>query len=230
MHFPKGEKLTGWVAATHRTVCNSDPSLDFIDSVRRQPGCRVRACRCSPTSLVGVFALCACRSFNDQHRDGRTQRPLAHDPRVLDLSGCRRSRHRCAGRAAGRRRRRRTEVATSRRGRGSRSWRPMAQLCPTVVARAAALRRPPRRRFPVSMVPRACSRLHVDRRGATTLAHARVASSPASQSGDVGMCGRHRRGHIARRWRGSDLVMQAVPAATRRMPRLHACGSRTCST
>lgn len=205
MHFPKGEKLSGWVAATQRTVCNSDPSLDFIDLSPAPTG--LLSCLSVPLlasdHLVGVLSLYAPgrTAFNDQHRRTveRSARPLAHMIRgVLDFERVQEVTAQSALAAlpavatiVG------PEVCTS----------PTAVISFRVVAKSGAV-------VPDLVVARAAAALrrdlrvadflyrdgpagllavlpHVDRRGATTLAlraHARVASSLASQAGDVGAC------------------------------------------
>lgn len=205
MHFPKGEKLTGWVAATHRTVCNSDPSLDFIDLSPAPTG--LQSCLSVPLlageSLVGVLSLYAPgrSAFNDQHRRTveRSARPLAHMIRgVLDFERVQEVTAQSALAAL--------PVIAAVVG-PEVCHVPTAVVSFTVVAAngsvvpdlvvaraAAALRRDLRvadflyRDGPASLL---AVLPHVDRRGATTLAlraHARVASSLASQSGDVGTC------------------------------------------
>lgn len=205
MQFPKGEKLSGWVAATQRTVCNSDPSLDFVDLSPAPQG--LQSCLSVPLlagdSLVGVLSLYAPArtAFNDQHRRvvERSARPLAHLIRgVLDFE--------------------RVQEVTAQSALAALptvSMRADPEVCtvPTavisfrvvtpngaavpdlVLARAAAaLRRDLRvadflyRDGPAGLL---AVLPHVDRRGATTLAmraHARVASSLASQAGDIGTC------------------------------------------
>jgi putative methionine-R-sulfoxide reductase with GAF domain len=205
MHFPMGEKLTGWVAATQRTVCNSDPSLDFVDLSPAPPG--LQSCLSVPLlaadGLVGVLSLYAPErsAFNDQHRRTveRSARPLAHMIRgVLEFERVQEVTAQSALAAlpvlsavVG------PEICT----------RPTAVISFKVVAASGAV-------VPDLVVARAAAALrrdlrvadflyrdgpagllavlpHVDRRGATALAlraHARVKSSLASQTGDVGAC------------------------------------------
>ena len=68
-----GQHLSGWVAANHQSILNSDPLLDFGD-VGRQLSPRLRSClSCSLTSenqLVGVLSLYsnAKDGFTEDHR------------------------------------------------------------------------------------------------------------------------------------------------------------------
>ena len=55
-----GQRLTGWVAASRKTIANSDPTLDFgqlMESIKPRP----RSCLSTPlvanNSLVGVLSL-----------------------------------------------------------------------------------------------------------------------------------------------------------------------------
>ena len=205
MHFPMGEKLSGWVGATHRTVCNSDPSLDFTDLSPAPVG--LQSCLSVPLlaadGLVGVLSLYAPErsAFNDQHRRTveRSARPLAHMIRgVLEFERVQEATAESAlaalpplSSAAG------PEVCTT----------PTAVISFTVIATSGAA-------VPDLVLARAAAALrrdlrvadflyrdgaagllavlpHVDRRGATALALracGRVAASLASQAGDVGAC------------------------------------------
>jgi putative nucleotidyltransferase with HDIG domain len=80
-----GEHLTGWVAANGRTICNSDPALDFsalADPIQVE----LHSCLSVPLmagdTLVGVLSLYARdhQAFGDRHRRlvEQSSRPLAH--------------------------------------------------------------------------------------------------------------------------------------------------------
>jgi putative nucleotidyltransferase with HDIG domain len=80
-----GERLSGWVAANRRTICNSDAALDFGDEppAAERP---LQSCLSVPLlageALVGVFSLYAptAHAFSDGDREQaeRGARPLAH--------------------------------------------------------------------------------------------------------------------------------------------------------
>ena len=205
MRLPMGEKLSGWVGATQRTVCNSDPSLDFIDLSPAPDG--LQSCLSVPLlaadGLVGVLSLYAPErsAFNDQHRRTveRSARPLAHMVRgVLEFE--------------------RVQEATAQSALAALpvlSTSTNQEVCTTptavisfsvvadtgavvpdvVVARAAAALRRDLRVADFLYRDGAAGLLavlpHVDRRGATALALRacdRVAASLASQAGEVGAC------------------------------------------
>jgi putative nucleotidyltransferase with HDIG domain len=73
LRIPLGQRLSGWVAANRRTICNSDPTLDFGDAARSQ-SVRLRSCISTPLilgeHLTGVMTLYATETnaFNDDHR------------------------------------------------------------------------------------------------------------------------------------------------------------------
>ena len=73
LRIPLGQRLSGWVAANRRTICNSDPTLDFGDAARSQ-AVRLRSCISTPLilgeHLTGVMTLYATETnaFNDDHR------------------------------------------------------------------------------------------------------------------------------------------------------------------
>jgi len=68
-----GQRLSGWVAATRQTICNSDPTLDFGEVVRSRV-VKLRSCLSTPLvcdgSLVGVLSLYSddTDAFCEDHR------------------------------------------------------------------------------------------------------------------------------------------------------------------
>ena len=66
-----GQRLSGWVAANHQTIANSDPSLDFGDVAR---SLQLRSCLStvlvSGDRLIGVLSLYSndLNGFSDDHR------------------------------------------------------------------------------------------------------------------------------------------------------------------
>jgi diguanylate cyclase (GGDEF)-like protein/putative nucleotidyltransferase with HDIG domain len=68
-----GTRLSGWVAANRRTICNSDPLLDLGEAARSHNPC-LRSCLSTPLvageNLVGVLALYSAEAngFADNHR------------------------------------------------------------------------------------------------------------------------------------------------------------------
>jgi diguanylate cyclase (GGDEF)-like protein/putative nucleotidyltransferase with HDIG domain len=68
-----GQRLSGWVAATHQTISNSDPTLD-LGEVARASTPRLRSCLSTSLvcegQLVGVLSLYADtpQAFTDEHR------------------------------------------------------------------------------------------------------------------------------------------------------------------
>jgi diguanylate cyclase (GGDEF)-like protein/putative nucleotidyltransferase with HDIG domain len=60
LRIPRGQRLSGWVAANRQTIRNSDPVLDFGESARAMTP-RPRSCLSTPllasTDLVGVLTL-----------------------------------------------------------------------------------------------------------------------------------------------------------------------------
>ncbi len=206
MHFPMGEKLSGWVGATHRTVCNSDPSLDFVDLSPAPEG--LQSCLSVPLlaadGLVGVLSLYAPErsAFNDQHRRTveRSARPLAHMIRgVLEFERVQEATAQSALAAL--------PMLSAATSGPEFCTTPTAVISFSVVATSGAV-------VPDVVVARAAAALrrdlrvadflyrdgvagllavlpHVDRRGATALAARaceRVAASLASQAGEVGAC------------------------------------------
>lgn len=71
--IPRGQRLSGWVAANRQTIVNSDPVLDLGDSGRlARP--RLRSCLSTPLmtegGLVGVLTLYSVEpaAFSEDHR------------------------------------------------------------------------------------------------------------------------------------------------------------------
>jgi putative nucleotidyltransferase with HDIG domain len=73
IRIPRGQRLSGWVAANRRTIVNSDPYLD-LGEVARTLSPRLRSCLSVPllngNDLVGVLTIYSTRSqaFTDDHR------------------------------------------------------------------------------------------------------------------------------------------------------------------
>jgi diguanylate cyclase (GGDEF)-like protein len=73
LRIPRGQRVTGWVAANRQTIMNSDPTLDFGDLARR-PGIRLRSCLSTPLvageQLLGVLTLYSevSDAFSEDHR------------------------------------------------------------------------------------------------------------------------------------------------------------------
>jgi putative nucleotidyltransferase with HDIG domain len=73
LRIPRGQRLSGWVAATRQSIVNSDPILDLGDAARhlRPP---LASCLSTPlvsdTSLIGVLTAYATQTeaFTDDHR------------------------------------------------------------------------------------------------------------------------------------------------------------------
>lgn len=73
LRIPRGQRLTGWIAANKQTILNSDPVLDLGEVARSlQP--RLRSCLGThltvDSSLVGVITLYSTHrdAFNEDHR------------------------------------------------------------------------------------------------------------------------------------------------------------------
>lgn len=68
--IPKGQRLSGWVAATRRTIINSDPVLDLGESARAMSP-RPRSCLSAvmdvDQTLVGVLTLYSGGAFASDH-------------------------------------------------------------------------------------------------------------------------------------------------------------------
>jgi diguanylate cyclase (GGDEF)-like protein/putative nucleotidyltransferase with HDIG domain len=73
LRIPRGERLTGWVAANKQTIVNSDPVLD-LGEVARTLKPRPRSCLSTPLlwrdGLVGVLTIYAIHkdAFNEDHK------------------------------------------------------------------------------------------------------------------------------------------------------------------
>ena len=73
MRIGLGQRLSGWVAANHQTIANSDASLDLGEAARA-PALALRSCISTPLMandvLVGVLSLYSkhVNGFNDDHR------------------------------------------------------------------------------------------------------------------------------------------------------------------
>jgi putative nucleotidyltransferase with HDIG domain len=73
LRIPRGQRLSGWVAASERTIVNSDPVLDLGD-VARAMRPRLRSCLStslvSASGLVGVLTLYSTQQngFDEDHR------------------------------------------------------------------------------------------------------------------------------------------------------------------
>lgn len=73
IRIPRGQRLTGWVAANKQTILNSDPMLD-LGEVARAMRPRLRSCLSTPllndAQLVGVLTLYSTNkdAFTEDHR------------------------------------------------------------------------------------------------------------------------------------------------------------------
>jgi diguanylate cyclase (GGDEF)-like protein/putative nucleotidyltransferase with HDIG domain len=73
LRIPRGQRLTGWVAANKQTIVNSDPVLD-LGEVARAMRPRLRSCLSTPlvidVDLVGVLTLYSADrdAFTEDHR------------------------------------------------------------------------------------------------------------------------------------------------------------------
>jgi diguanylate cyclase (GGDEF)-like protein/putative nucleotidyltransferase with HDIG domain len=73
LRIPRGERLSGWVAANRQTIVNADPILDFGE-VARTLRPRLRSCISTPLisgkELVGVLSLYSAdtEAFNEEHK------------------------------------------------------------------------------------------------------------------------------------------------------------------
>jgi diguanylate cyclase (GGDEF)-like protein/putative nucleotidyltransferase with HDIG domain len=73
IRVPRGQRLTGWVAANKQTILNSDPMLD-LGEVARALRPRLRSCLSTPLlsgdSLVGVLTVYSVHkdAFTEDHR------------------------------------------------------------------------------------------------------------------------------------------------------------------
>ena len=73
LRIPRGQRLTGWVAANKQSILNSDPVLDLGESARQfRP--RLQSCLSTPlmsgSKLVGVLSVYStiAEAFTDDHR------------------------------------------------------------------------------------------------------------------------------------------------------------------
>jgi putative nucleotidyltransferase with HDIG domain len=96
MRIPRGQRLSGWVAANRQTIANSDPRLDLGDIARsaspRLTSALSTALVCD-SHLVGVLTIYSTRSagFGDEHRRvleeaARHVAPLVQCIREFDLA------------------------------------------------------------------------------------------------------------------------------------------------
>lgn len=89
--IPMGQRLSGWVAANHQTIVNSDPVLDLGD-VARTATPRLRSCLSTPlmagTELVGVLSLYSpvVDGFSEDHRR-IIERVLRHAAQAFRRAG-----------------------------------------------------------------------------------------------------------------------------------------------
>jgi diguanylate cyclase (GGDEF)-like protein/putative nucleotidyltransferase with HDIG domain len=73
LRIPRGQRLTGWVAANRQTILNSDPVLD-LGEVARSMQPRLRSCLSTPllddAQLVGVLTVYSTNrdAFSEDHR------------------------------------------------------------------------------------------------------------------------------------------------------------------
>ena len=73
LRIPRGERLSGWVAANKQTIVNADPVLD-LGEVSRLLRPRFRSCICTPLvsskDLIGVLTLYSVEldAFNEDHK------------------------------------------------------------------------------------------------------------------------------------------------------------------
>jgi len=78
LRIPRGQRLSGWVAANRQTIRNSDPVLDFGESARSMTP-RPRSCLSTP--LVAKADLVGVLSLYSSNRDGFT---LDHE-RIVEI-------------------------------------------------------------------------------------------------------------------------------------------------
>jgi diguanylate cyclase (GGDEF)-like protein/putative nucleotidyltransferase with HDIG domain len=73
LKIPRGQRLTGWVAANKQSILNSDPVLDLGEAVSRHSKPRLRSCLSTPlisdNHLVGVLSVYSSCSeaFTEDH-------------------------------------------------------------------------------------------------------------------------------------------------------------------
>ena len=74
LRIPRGQRLTGWVAANKQSILNSDPVLDLGEAVSRHAKPRLRSCLSTPLisegQLVGVLSVYSVYAdgFTEDHR------------------------------------------------------------------------------------------------------------------------------------------------------------------
>jgi putative nucleotidyltransferase with HDIG domain len=74
LRIPRGQRLTGWVAANRQSIVNSDPVLDLGEAVLRHSKPRLRSCLSTPlisdSQLIGVLTVYSpsTDAFTDDHR------------------------------------------------------------------------------------------------------------------------------------------------------------------
>jgi diguanylate cyclase (GGDEF)-like protein len=74
LRIPRGQRLTGWVAANKQSILNSDPVLDLGEAVLRHSKPRLRSCLSTPlisnSHLVGVLTVYSTipEGFTEDHR------------------------------------------------------------------------------------------------------------------------------------------------------------------
>ena len=73
LRIPRGQRLTGWVAANKQSILNSDPVLDLGEAVLRHSRLRLRSCLSTPlisnSHLVGVLSVYSTtpEGFTEDH-------------------------------------------------------------------------------------------------------------------------------------------------------------------
>jgi putative nucleotidyltransferase with HDIG domain len=73
LRIPRGQRLTGWVAANKQTIVNSDPVLDLGEAARHLKP-RLKSCLSTPlisaSQLIGVLSVYStiAEGFSDDHR------------------------------------------------------------------------------------------------------------------------------------------------------------------
>ncbi len=73
LRIPRGQRLTGWVAANKQSILNSDPVLDLGEAASRHAKPRLRSCLSTPlvsdNHLVGVLAVYSVtpEAFTEDH-------------------------------------------------------------------------------------------------------------------------------------------------------------------
>jgi diguanylate cyclase (GGDEF)-like protein/putative nucleotidyltransferase with HDIG domain len=73
LRIPRGQRMTGWVAANKQSILNSDPVLDLGEAASRHSKPRLRSCLSTPlisdNHLLGVLAVYAVNTeaFTEDH-------------------------------------------------------------------------------------------------------------------------------------------------------------------